>query len=89
MAARRQVPLRREIGARLRYLRVKAGITSQEKLGELAGIHRTYVGRLERGDSGVTVDMLAAILASLSISLAEFFRTFTEPTQPRTPRRRG
>ena len=30
-----------------------------------AGVHRTYVGRLERGESGVTVDSLAAILAAL------------------------
>jgi len=88
MAARRRSPLRREIGARLRYLRLKAGIASQEKLGELAGVHRTYVGRLERGDSGVTVDMLAAVLASLPVSLGEFFRPFAEPVKPRTPRRR-
>ena len=31
----------------------------------MAGVHRTYVGRLERGESGVTVDSLAAILAAL------------------------
>ncbi len=29
------------------------------------GTHRTYVGRLERGQSGVTVDSLVAILAPL------------------------
>jgi len=32
------------------------------------GLHRTYVERLERGESGVTVEALAAILAALSIS---------------------
>ncbi len=51
-------------------------------------VHRTYVGRLERGKSGVTVDSLAAILAALSVSLREFFRPFKEVVRPRTPRRR-
>jgi transcriptional regulator with XRE-family HTH domain len=80
--------LRRDIGVRLRSLRLRAGITSQEKLAERAGVHRTYVGRLERGESGVTVEMLAAILAAMEVSLGEFFRPFTQPVTPRTPRRR-
>ncbi len=42
-------------------------------------MHRTYVGRLERGESGVTVEARAAILAALGVSLGEFFsrREFT------------
>jgi len=83
------LPLRRAIGARLRQLRVKAGISSQEKLAHLAEVHRTYVGRLERGESGVTVETLAAIIASLSIPLSEFFKPFTQVVRPKTPRRRG
>jgi len=81
--------LRRAIGERLRQLRMKAGITSQERLAHLADVHRTYVGRLERGESGVTVEMLAAILASLSIPLSEFFKPFNEVVRPKTPRKRG
>ena len=80
--------LRRSIGQRLQELRLRAGITSQEKLAHLAGVHRTYVGRLERGESGVTVEALAAILAAISVSLAEFFRPFGQVLSPRTPRRR-
>jgi transcriptional regulator with XRE-family HTH domain len=81
--------LRVEIGNRLRELRRAAGVPSQEKLAELAGVHRTYVGRLERGESGVTVDALSTILAAMSISLAEFFRPFDRPRRVRTPRKRG
>ncbi len=51
-------------------------------------MHRTYVGRLERGESGVTVDSLAAILAALDVSLNEFFKPFKDVVRPRTPRRR-
>ncbi len=84
-----RLSLRRSIGQRLWELRARAGITSQEKLAHLSGVHRTYVGRLERGESGVTVDALAAVLAAMNVSLADFFRPFTEPVSPRTPRRRS
>ncbi len=53
----------------------------------MAKVHRTYVGRLERGESGVTVEALAAILAALGVSLREFFKRFREVVRPRTPRR--
>ena len=49
----------------------EAGITSQEALAAKAGVHRTYVGRLERGESGITVEALAAILAVLDVSLGD------------------
>ena len=52
-------------------------------------MHRTYVGRLESGESGVTVEALEAILAPLSICLSEFFKPFKQVVRPRTPRRRG
>lgn len=88
MAQRQRDSLRRRIGERLRQMRLAGGISSQEALAHLAGVHRTYIGRLERGESGVTVAALAAILASLSITLAEFFKPFDEVVKPRTPRRR-
>ncbi len=47
------------------------------------------MGRLERGESGVTVEALAAILAPLGVSLQEFFKPFKEVVKPRTPRRRN
>ncbi len=50
-------------------------------------IARTYLGRLERGESGVTVEALATILAALGVSLREFFKPFKEVVRPRTPRR--
>jgi transcriptional regulator with XRE-family HTH domain len=89
MAHFKQPPLRRAIGERLRLLRVKAHISSQEALAHLADVHRTYIGRLERGESGVTVDMLAAVLAPMKVSLSEFFSAFTTVHTPRTPRRRS
>ena len=89
MAQHINTRLRRSIGQRIRELRLEAGISSQESLAHKAGVHRTYVGRLERGESGVTVEALAAILAALGVSLGEFFKPFTKVVRPRTPRRRG
>ena len=51
--------------------------------------YQSHVCRLERGESVVTVEALAAILAALSVSLREFFKPFKEVVRPRTPRRRG
>lgn len=85
----RALSLRHQIGSRLRGMRLRAGIGSQEKLAERAGVHRTYIGRLERGETGVTVETLAAVLAALPASLSEFFELFSRPVRPRTPRRRA
>ena len=74
---------RKAIGQRLRELRLKAGISSQASLAEMSGVHRTYVGRLERGESGVTVEALATILAALDVNLNDFFRPFSEVVKPR------
>ena len=75
--------LRRKIGTQLRELRLAAGITSQEALAHRVGVHATYIGRLERGESGVTLEVLSAVLAAMSMSLAEFFEPFDHVIRPR------
>jgi transcriptional regulator with XRE-family HTH domain len=76
------------LGNRLRELRQGSRIGSQERLAELAGVHRTYIGRLERGESGVTVETLATVAAALNTSLREFLMPFSRPIRIRTPRRK-
>jgi hypothetical protein len=39
-------------------------LPSHESLAAKAGVHRTHVGRLERAESGVTVEALEAILGT-------------------------
>jgi transcriptional regulator with XRE-family HTH domain len=65
--------LHRAIGERLRVLREEREGLSQERLAALAGFHRTFVGKLERGESAATVDSLAALCSALGATLAEFF----------------
>ena len=55
----------------------------------MAGVHRTYVGRLERGETGVTVESLAAILAPLGVGLGEFFQPFSSRYWGETPRKQN
>lgn len=89
MGSPQRESFRRQVGNRLRELRRRAGVSSQEGLAHLAGVDRTYIGRLERGKTGITIESLGTILAVIDISLAEFFRPFTDSIRLRTPRRRA
>jgi transcriptional regulator with XRE-family HTH domain len=63
-------------GKHLRELREKRGI-SQEKLAELADLHRNYTGLLERGGSNPTLLAIVALAAALKVrpyKLIEKFR---------------
>jgi transcriptional regulator with XRE-family HTH domain len=59
-------------GRRLRSLRVEAEF-SQEDFAGAAGVHRTYVGAIERGERSVSLVNLAKIAVALGISLSELF----------------
>lgn len=51
---------------------------SQEELAELAGVHRTYVGMIERGEKNVTVLSAQKISAALGISVSELFKGYED-----------
>ena len=44
---------------------------SQEKLAELADVHRNYIGLIERGEQNVSIDSLVRIAKGLKSSLAQ------------------
>ena len=50
----------------VRRLRLEAGM-SQEELAERAGVHRTYVGMLERGEKNVTIYNIERIAMALLV----------------------
>ena len=54
------------IATNVRYYRNKAGL-SQEKLAERAGLHRTYIGGVERGEYNVSAINIARIAQALDI----------------------
>lgn len=52
--------------ANVRRLRADRGL-SQEELAEAAGVHRTYIGMLERGEKNVTIYNIERIARALSV----------------------
>lgn len=53
-------------GERLRQLRNERGL-SQEQLAEASGVHRTYVGHVERGESSPTLYSIVRFASGLGV----------------------
>lgn len=47
---------------------------SQERLAERAGVHRTFVGHVERAESNPTLTTIVRLAAALEIDPAELVR---------------
>ena len=56
--------LRRILSSRMRELRVLRGF-SQESLAAAAGLHRTYVGSVERGERNISIDNIERLAVAL------------------------
>lgn len=64
--------VRRQFGAEVRRLRREKGV-SQEAFAELCGLHRTYVGAVERGERNVSIDNITKIARALHVPIAQLF----------------
>ena len=58
----------KRFGARVRALRVACGL-SQEDLAQKAGLHRTYVGGIERGERNISLVNIEKLAAALDVTL--------------------
>ena len=46
---------------------------SQESFADACGLHRTYVGAIERGERNVSIDNIARIADALGVHIADLF----------------
>lgn len=62
-----------QFGKRVREERLKKGL-SQEGLAELAEVHRTYIGMIERAEKNITLLNIEKIANALSIEIHDLLK---------------
>lgn len=67
-----QEQLQAAFGAAVRALRLEQGI-AQDRLSEMAALHRTYVGSVERGERNISLSNVQRLAAALGVSLSQLF----------------
>jgi transcriptional regulator with XRE-family HTH domain len=58
----------KRIGLNITIIREQRGLT-QEKLAELAGLHRAYIGQIERGEKNIGLRNLEKIAKALNVDI--------------------
>ena len=65
----------KKFGEKVREERLKQNI-SQEELASRAGVHRTYIGMIERAEKNITLENIEKIAKALKIKLSYIFKDF-------------
>jgi transcriptional regulator with XRE-family HTH domain len=63
-------PLTAILAANLREFRERKGL-SQEEFADVCGLHRTYVGSVERGERNVTLSTLEIFASVMGVSVPQ------------------
>ena len=66
----------REFGSRVREQRRGRGL-SQEGLAEEAGLHRTYIGSVERGERNISLINILVLAEALEVDAGELITELT------------
>lgn len=64
-----------KFGEKVKDERIKQNL-SQEKLAEKAGVHRTYIGMIERAEKNITLENIEKVVKALGLKLSDFFSDF-------------
>ncbi|MBM3703362.1 MAG: helix-turn-helix transcriptional regulator [Actinobacteria bacterium] len=62
-----------KFGNKVRSERLKQNL-SQEAFADKAGVHRTYIGMIERAEKNVTLITIEKIAATLGMSISELMK---------------
>jgi len=62
-----------KFGQKVRFERLKRGL-SQEALAELANLHRTYIGMVERAEKNISLLNIAKIAIALNINIYDLLK---------------
>jgi transcriptional regulator with XRE-family HTH domain len=77
VSRRKSIDPKLAFGKTIRKFRLEKGL-SQERLAELANIHRTYIGDVERGTRNVSVVNMARIAQALGFPLSRIIAAMEE-----------
>lgn len=69
----KKLPAKIRFGLRLRLARENLQL-SQELLADVAGIHRTYIGQVERGERNSSVDNMEKLAGAVDLQLWEMLK---------------
>jgi transcriptional regulator with XRE-family HTH domain len=72
-----------EFGKTVRRLRGERGL-SQEELADLCGLHRNYIGGIERGERNVGLKAVFSLARGLGVRSRELFGMETVSVEPET-----
>jgi len=76
---KRESRYRRVFAKNLRRIRNLQGL-SQEDLALKSGLHRTYIGSVERRERNISIDNMERLADSLSVSLIDLLKDCDEAT---------
>jgi transcriptional regulator with XRE-family HTH domain len=78
-----KVDRRRAFGQALRIFRQKAAL-SQDELAAIAGLHRTYVGSVERGERNISILNICALSEAVRVLPSDLMRLAEQLVEQKT-----
>ena len=66
-----------KFGKQIRKERLKQKLT-QEELAAKAGVHRTYIGMIERAEKNITLENIEKIARALNLKIEDIFKKMSQ-----------